>query len=220
MTSRFRFAYLLIALAACDCRGRTEPKTGAVVTVPPAAETARAPEPSPTDAPIDAGVERGLTPSSLAMDAAFRADLAELVVAQVAAERWEAFLPKTGVTSRRDACISLMDGSVTDPSWTRACTAQELEKDHRRLLEQIADDLTAPKREANDGKFICTKATCSLHVGEHGFNGDVVFARVGVRAELVTVTEPCGGAVDAAAQRELARANQKARAPARCRGAR
>lgn len=170
-------------------------------------------------AAADAGDGVVLSMSPVAMEDAFRANLAGLIVAQVSRGDWAAFLPEAGVTWRTSACASLAEasGTLTRPRWTRSCTAREVNEAHSDLLRTISRDLTSEERREYDGGFTCVKETCSLHLGEIGFNGEVVFARAGERVRLVSVTESCGGAIDESTRRAIVRANRAAPAPPRCR---
>lgn len=170
-----------------------------------------------TDAAPPSGQdERSLSDAPFVMDAKFRGDLAPGLVAQVERADWAAFLPAEGTTLRQGARVNLAGSGLTAASWTRACTAAELEARHADLLRHVARDLTRKDRQFPEDGFTCMKNSCTAQFGEMGFNGELVFARAGDAVHLLAVSDH-DVLVTEDVQRAIDRANRALRPPPACR---
>src|SRR5687768_16802790 len=132
----------------------------------------------------------------VSVDARFRDEISKGLLDQVEREDWAAFVPDDGTTRRQGARVDLANGGWHSASWTRACTAAQLEKRDGEVLRQLARDLTRTDKQSPDDGFTCTRDTCSAWFGEMGFNGDLVFARAGKAVRLVAVRDQEAGIQD------------------------
>jgi hypothetical protein len=187
------------------------------------AAACKTPHSVPSDATARAGDasssshdQRSLSSAPFVMDAQFREDLARGLVAQVERADWAAFLPAEGATLRQGARVNLAGSGITAASWTRACTAAELDARHADLLRQLARDLTREDRHFPEDGFTCKRDTCTAQFGEMGFNGALVFTRDGDAVHLVAVSDHGVNATEDV-QRAIDRANRALRPPPACR---
>jgi hypothetical protein len=203
-----------------SCRApRALPSDGPACVSPPAAPAAPRATVSPPASIAPAAMIAPAAPAPpIGVDAKFWKELAPGIIAQVERGDWDAFLPVEGTTSRSGARVNLADHgpSLTNASWTRACTAKQLEDGQSYLLRALAEDLRRTDKRAAEEGFMCAKDTCTVYFGEMSFNGSLVFARAGDAVKLVSVGDH-EIAVSEDTQRGIDRQDRALRRPPPCR---